>query len=399
MLLRPDVSTDLLIDGKLVPAASGATFATYNPATEEPRGRRRRHIEELREAAGVAAAITPWNFPHRITLAKIGPALAAGCTITTRMLVPRHRLDEATAAAATALTDLKPGDPAAPGTVCRPLISELQRERVESYLALAVEEGGTVVCGGRRPPGCERGYFLEPTLIAGLGNTARAAREEIFGPVLVIVPHDGDKDAVRIANDSPPPGSPARCGATNRPASTAWRVESAPARWASTGGSGSRPTCRSAATSSRGSAAKHVWRASRRIWRRRRWRMPSGDGAAAGTGAGEQDTDLPNDVAAPRIGYIGLVSMGGPMARGWWCTRVPPTRNGRDAHERDGREPGCVGVGSGRCVAGRCVAGRCVAGRCAAARCPGGWGPGGWARARHRAAGAGVGQDERGLRL
>jgi aldehyde dehydrogenase (NAD+) len=74
---------------------------------------------------------------------------------------------------------------------------------VQSYLDLAIAEGGTFACGGGRPAGLDRGFFIEPTVIGGLTNTARVAREEIFGPVLVVLTHDGDADALRIANDSP----------------------------------------------------------------------------------------------------------------------------------------------------------------------------------------------------
>lgn len=271
-----------------------------------------------REAVGVVGAITPWNFPHQINLAKLGPALAAGntivlkpapdtpwcaavlgeiiaehtdfppgvvnivtssdhglgamlakdprvdmvsftgstatgrsvmadaaatikrvflelggksafvvlddadltgacsmsaftasmhagqgCAITTRLLVPRARYDEAVAIAAGTMSSIKPGDPNDPGTVCGPLISARQRDRVQSYLDLAIAEGGTFACGGGRPAGRGAGFFIEPTVIAGLSNDARPAREEIFGPVLTVIAHDGDDDAVRIANDSP----------------------------------------------------------------------------------------------------------------------------------------------------------------------------------------------------
>lgn len=271
-----------------------------------------------REAAGVVGAITPWNFPHQITLAKLGPALAAGntlvlkpapdtpwcaaavgqiiaehtdfppgvinivtshdhavgallskdprvdmvsftgstatgravmadaaatikkvflelggksafvvlddadlagacsmsaftasmhagqgCAITTRLVVPRARYDEAVAAAAATMASIKPGDPNDNATVCGPVISERQRDRIQGYLDSAVEEGGTFACGGRRPADRERGFFIEPTVVAGLDNSARVAREEIFGPVLTVIAHDGDDDAVRIANDSP----------------------------------------------------------------------------------------------------------------------------------------------------------------------------------------------------
>lgn len=278
--------------------------------------RTRRRV--LKEAVGVVGAVTPWNFPHQINFAKIGPALAAGntvvlkpapdtpwcaalvgkviaeetdipagvinivtstdhrlgaqlaedprvdlisftgstatgkavmaaaaqslkkvflelggksafivlddadlaagcaiaaftvcthagqgCAITTRLLVPRERYDEAVAATARTMAGIRPGNPDARGTVCGPLISARQRARVESYLKLAVEEGGTIVVGGGRPAEHEHGFFVEPTLISGLDNSSRVAQEEIFGPVLVILPHDGDDDAIRLANDSP----------------------------------------------------------------------------------------------------------------------------------------------------------------------------------------------------
>ena len=73
---------------------------------------------------------------------------------------------------------------------------------MEGYLRLALEEGGTFVTGGGRPADLDRGYFVEPTLIVGVDNRARVAQEEIFGPVLVVIPHDGDDDAVALANDS-----------------------------------------------------------------------------------------------------------------------------------------------------------------------------------------------------
>ncbi len=272
----------------------------------------------VREAVGVVGAITPWNFPHQINLAKIGPALAAGntvvlkpapdtpwcaailgelaaehtdippgvlnivtssdhavgamlaedsrvdlvsftgstatgravmaaaaatikrvflelggksaflvlddadlgaacamagftaavhagqgCAITTRLVVPRAHYDDAVAAAAATMGGIRPGDPTSPGTICGPVISERQRDRVQSYLDLAVAEGGSFACGGGRPADRDRGFFISPTVIAGLDNTARVAREEIFGPVLTVIAHDGDDDAVRIANDSP----------------------------------------------------------------------------------------------------------------------------------------------------------------------------------------------------
>ncbi|MBO0854026.1 MAG: aldehyde dehydrogenase [Nocardia sp.] len=125
-----------------------------------------------------------------------------GCALTTRLLVPRERFDEAVTAAAKAMSGIAPGDPNEPGTVCGPVISAKQRERVQHYIDSAAAEGGTIVTGGGSPDR-EHGYFIEPTLITGLDNSATAAREEIFGPVLVVIPHDGDDDAIRLANESP----------------------------------------------------------------------------------------------------------------------------------------------------------------------------------------------------
>ncbi|WP_435747497.1 aldehyde dehydrogenase [Nocardioides sp. SYSU DS0663] len=123
-----------------------------------------------------------------------------GCAITTRLVVPRDRYDEAVQVAAATMESIGAKDPADPGAICGPVISQAQRDRVESYLRLAESEGGTFATGGHvidRP-----GYWVEPTVVAGLDNSSRLAQEEIFGPVLVVIPHDGDDDAVRIANDS-----------------------------------------------------------------------------------------------------------------------------------------------------------------------------------------------------
>jgi aldehyde dehydrogenase (NAD+) len=269
----------------------------------------------VREAAGVVAAITPWNVPTQINLQKVGPALAAGCTVvlkpapdtpwvaselgrlvaehidipagvfnvvtprsndvaallttdprvdvvsftgstatgkaimaaaaptlkkvflelggksaaivlddadvaasaaatafaacihagqgcalSTRLVVPRDRYEEAVASAAETMASIGIADPAQPDAICGPVISQVQRDRVERYLRLAEEEGGRIATGGKVVD--QPGYWVEPTVIADLDNASRVAQEEIFGPVLVVIPHDGDDDAVRIANDS-----------------------------------------------------------------------------------------------------------------------------------------------------------------------------------------------------
>ena len=126
-----------------------------------------------------------------------------GCALTTRLIVPRSHYDDAVEASVRAMGAVVVGDPADAGTVCGPVISAAQRDRVETYLRSAAADGGSFACGGGRVAGRTAGYWIEPTVIAGLGSQARAAREEIFGPVLVVLPHDGDDDAVALANDSP----------------------------------------------------------------------------------------------------------------------------------------------------------------------------------------------------
>jgi aldehyde dehydrogenase (NAD+) len=123
-----------------------------------------------------------------------------GCAITTRLVVPRDRYDEAVQVAATTMESIGAKDPADPGAICGPVISAVQRDRVAAYLRLAEEEGGTFATGGQVIE--QDGFWIEPTVIAGLDNSSRLAQEEIFGPVLVVIPHDGDDDAVRIANES-----------------------------------------------------------------------------------------------------------------------------------------------------------------------------------------------------
>jgi acyl-CoA reductase-like NAD-dependent aldehyde dehydrogenase len=125
-----------------------------------------------------------------------------GCALQTRLLVPEKLLDPLLEGIQAMLPALKIGDPRDPETVLGPLISAQQRERVEDYVASGVDQGATLVCGGKRPDGFEKGFFYEPTAFVGT-NDMRIAQEEIFGPVLTIIPYSGEDDeAVRLANDS-----------------------------------------------------------------------------------------------------------------------------------------------------------------------------------------------------
>ena len=306
------------VDDLAIPAGTAENYSWCQDLGEAaPLGiNTRRTI--VREPFGVVGAVTPWNFPHQINLAKLGPALAAGntvvlkpapdtpwcaaevariiaertdfpsgvvnvvtssdhrvgaqlaedprvdlvsftgstatgrsvmaaaaqtikkvslelggksafivlddadlasactaaaltvcthagqgCALTTRLVVPQEHYDEAVRTTAATMARVPIGDPTDPKTVCGPLISAKQRDRVLGYLDLALREGGSFACGGGCPETLSTGFYIEPTVISGLSNDARVAREEIFGPVLVVLPHDGDADAVRLANDSP----------------------------------------------------------------------------------------------------------------------------------------------------------------------------------------------------
>jgi aldehyde dehydrogenase (NAD+) len=126
------------------------------------------------------------------------------CNAPTRLLVPRARMSEAIAIAKQAAEAAKIGDPSKMDTNLGPLASKAQFEKVQHLIRQGMEEGAVLVTGGPgRPAGFERGYFVKPTVFAGVRNDMTIAREEIFGPVLVIIPHDGDTDALRIANETP----------------------------------------------------------------------------------------------------------------------------------------------------------------------------------------------------
>ena len=126
------------------------------------------------------------------------------CDAPSRMLVPRDRMDEAAAIAGRVAEAVVVGDPRGEGTEVGPLVSELQWNKVQGLIQKGIDEGATVAAGGTgRPDGLDKGYYVKPTVFANVSTDMTVAREEIFGPVLSILPYEDEDDAVRIANDTP----------------------------------------------------------------------------------------------------------------------------------------------------------------------------------------------------
>ncbi|MEV0674292.1 aldehyde dehydrogenase family protein [Mycobacterium sp. NPDC050441] len=136
----------------------------------------------------------------------IGPLLHAGqgCAAPTRMLLPRSRYDEGVAILKAIYENVAPGDPQDPGTLCGPVISAKQQSRILGYVRKGVDEGATMLVGSTEAPKqFDKGFWVSPTLFTDVDNSMTIAREEIFGPVLVVIPYEDEQDAIRIANDSP----------------------------------------------------------------------------------------------------------------------------------------------------------------------------------------------------
>lgn len=125
------------------------------------------------------------------------------CYLCTRILVPRTRYAQVVDAITDIVRSLRVGDSLDPATQVGPLVSARQRTRVEDYIAKGRAEGGRITTGGGRPAGRDKGFFVEPTVFADVSNTHTIAQEEIFGPVLAVIPYDSEHEAVAIANDSP----------------------------------------------------------------------------------------------------------------------------------------------------------------------------------------------------
>jgi aldehyde dehydrogenase (NAD+) len=126
------------------------------------------------------------------------------CSALTRMLVPRDKLAQVEQLAAAAAEGFAPGDPFEEGKLLGPLVSSVQRDRVRGYINKGIAEGAKLVTGGAEAPeGLEKGFFVQPTVFSEVTRTMTIANEEIFGPVLSIIPYDTEEEAIAIANDTP----------------------------------------------------------------------------------------------------------------------------------------------------------------------------------------------------
>ncbi|MEV6111633.1 aldehyde dehydrogenase [Streptomyces sp. NPDC052109] len=166
-----------------------------------------RHLTRVTlELGGKSAAVVLPDADVRTAVAGIVPAAwmnnGQACVAQTRILVPRTRYDEFADAFAAAASALHVGDPLDPATQVGPLVARRQQQRSLDYIRMGQEEGAKVLTGGGRPAGLEKGWYVEPTLFGDVDNGMRIAREEIFGPVICLLPYGDEAEAVEIANDS-----------------------------------------------------------------------------------------------------------------------------------------------------------------------------------------------------
>ncbi|GHD98247.1 aldehyde dehydrogenase [Streptomyces alanosinicus] len=166
-----------------------------------------RHLTRVTlELGGKSAAVVLPDADVATAVAGIVPAAwmnnGQACVAQTRILVPRTRYDAYADAFAQAAGALKVGDPLDPATQVGPLVARRQQQRNLDYIRIGQEEGAKVLTGGGRPGGLERGWYVEPTLFGDVHNAMRIAREEIFGPVICLLPYGDEQEAVEIANDS-----------------------------------------------------------------------------------------------------------------------------------------------------------------------------------------------------
>ncbi|MFD3514055.1 aldehyde dehydrogenase [Streptomyces sp. NPDC058657] len=158
------------------------------------------------ELGGKSAAVILPDADLATTVAGIVPFAwminGQACVAQSRILAPRSRYDEFAEAFAAAAGALRVGDPMDPATEVGPLVARRQQQRSLDYIRIGQEEGAKILAGGGRPASQDRGWYVEPTLFGGVDNSMRVAREEIFGPVICLLPYEDEAEALRIANDS-----------------------------------------------------------------------------------------------------------------------------------------------------------------------------------------------------
>ncbi|MFH8980002.1 aldehyde dehydrogenase [Streptomyces varsoviensis] len=158
------------------------------------------------ELGGKSAAVILPDADLEAAVAGIVPSAwmnnGQACVAQTRVLAPRAHYDEIAERLAAAAGALVVGDPLDAATQVGPLVAGRQRQRSLDYIALGQQEGAKLLTGGGRPAGQDTGWYVEPTLFGDVTNSMRIAREEIFGPVVCLLPYEGEDEAVRIANDS-----------------------------------------------------------------------------------------------------------------------------------------------------------------------------------------------------
>jgi betaine-aldehyde dehydrogenase len=197
--------------GRYLAAHPGVDHVAFTGSTPVGRELGRTCGEQLKsvtlELGGKSAAVVLDDADLDITIPNVVktsvPNTGQVCWATTRILAPRHRYADVVDALSSAFAQLTIGDPQDPDTDIGPLVSSRQRDRVETHIAAAKQAGAVAVTGGGRPRQFGRGWFVEPTVFSEVDNSMTVAREEIFGPVVCVIPYTDDSEAVAIANDSP----------------------------------------------------------------------------------------------------------------------------------------------------------------------------------------------------
>lgn len=158
------------------------------------------------ELGGKSAAVVLDDSPLETVIEAIAPQVSMlsmqFCSALSRVIVPRHRHDALVEGIAAAMSQVKVGDPFDPASQMGPMSMKRQLERVQSFIESGKADGFTLATGGNRPPDLNRGYYIQPTLFGGVSNDARIAQEEIFGPVISVIPAADEEEAIRLANQT-----------------------------------------------------------------------------------------------------------------------------------------------------------------------------------------------------